>query len=218
MKWPTPATIHRSVPDANCASSLSGGGGPETPSLPPCRTIVGTVIGRPGGEALLDRFEARIAGGVAVTVPVGVDHDRHEVGIVERRRRELVAGIVEAPARRPLLPQQAADLAPVLLQPQAPALGVEVPLVPVATLVQRGGRARGRHRVLDVVAADGHQRPHALGRPGSPRCTRLGRPSRSRRGRRACTPSASMKSMRSSPIAACCAIRGVAASRKCVGP
>ena len=89
------------------------------------------------GEAALDVVEARIAGRVAVAVPVGVDHDVDEVGIVERRRGVLEGRVVEAPGRRPFPPQQPAELAAVLRQAGAPALGVEVPLVPEARSCDR---------------------------------------------------------------------------------
>src|SRR5205814_9809323 len=83
--------------------------------------------------------------------------------IVERRRRALELGVVELPRRRPLPPEQLAELAPVLLEARAAALGVEVPLVPVRALLGDGRGRRRRQRVLHVVTADGDQRADALG-------------------------------------------------------
>ena len=82
--------------------------------------------------------ERRVAGSVAVAVPVGLDHDLDEIGIVERGRAPLEGRLVEAPFRRPQLPQQPADVAPVLGEAGAAALGVEVVLVPEAVLLLGG--------------------------------------------------------------------------------
>src|SRR5262245_23040692 len=76
---------------------------------------------RPARQAFFDVVEAWIAGRVAVAVTVRVDHDRHEVRVVEGRRREVIGGVLEVPARRPLLPEQLAELAAVLLETQPPA-------------------------------------------------------------------------------------------------
>src|SRR5262249_43934183 len=82
-------------------------------------------------------------------------------GIVERRRGALEGRLLESPGRRPLLPQEPADLATVLLQSDAATLGVEVPLIPVRPLLPGRGRTRRGQRVLHVVAADADEGPHA---------------------------------------------------------
>jgi hypothetical protein len=51
------------------------------------------------GELMLDRVKARVARGIAMMVAVGVDHHRHEIGLVERQGRVIKGGLVEAPAR-----------------------------------------------------------------------------------------------------------------------
>ena len=58
---------------------------------------------------------------------------------------------------------QPSELATMLREARAPALGVEVPLVPVRALLRDRRRRRRRPHVLHVVAADGDQRAHALG-------------------------------------------------------
>ena len=89
-------------------------------------------------------------------MPVGVDHDVDEVGIVEARRGALERPLVEPPVGRPELPQEPADVPPVLLETGTPALGVEVPLVPGPVLVVDGTRLVRPGQVLDVVAANRH--------------------------------------------------------------
>src|SRR5207244_729341 len=61
---------------------------------------------------------------------VRVNHEVHEVRIVERRRGPVVGFIGEAPGWRPRLPKVAAQRPPVLLETGAATLGVEVPLIP----------------------------------------------------------------------------------------
>ena len=95
---------------------------------------------------------------------IRMDHHLDEIGIVERGRRAVPGGVVEPPGGRPGLPEEAADLAPLLLKAPAAALRVEIPLIPAGALLGRGGGRRRRHRVLHVVAADGDKRAHALGR------------------------------------------------------
>src|SRR6266567_1167049 len=74
---------------------------------------------RPLREPALDRVEARIARRIAMPMPVEMDHHRDEVGVVEGDRDALEDSIVEPPARRPVAPEETADLAPILLEPQA---------------------------------------------------------------------------------------------------
>src|SRR5262245_64394360 len=86
------------------------------------------------GEPPLDRVQAPIAQRVAVAVAIRVDHHRYEIGIVERRGRALERCGLELPGRRPFLPQQPADVAPVLLEAATGPAGIEVPLRPERTL------------------------------------------------------------------------------------
>src|SRR5216683_605094 len=113
-----------------------------------------------------DACERRIAGRMAVTVPIGLYHDVDEIGIVERDGALLEDRFVEAPFRRPQLPQQPADVAPVLGKAGVAALGVEIVLVPQAMLLLGRCRlARGRD-VLDVVTRAAHQATHPFGPQG----------------------------------------------------
>jgi hypothetical protein len=92
-----------------------------------------------------------------------VNHAVDEVRIVERRGGEIEHLVAEAPGRRPLLPHEPAEPAPVLLEARATGLGVEVPLIPEpADGLGRGG-ARRRHGVLNRIAADEDRRAHAIG-------------------------------------------------------
>ena len=58
-------------------------------------------------------LSVRIAFGKPVAMPVTVDHHVHIIRIVVGDRGAFKTGIVEGPARRPLLPQQFPDLTPV---------------------------------------------------------------------------------------------------------
>ena len=80
------------------------------------------------------------------------------------------------PRRRPRLPQQLAQRTTVRGQPETPALGVEVPLIPGCGLrLRRGGPRRGKD-VLDGVATGEDDAAHSI---GEERC---------RDGRRAAAP------------------------------
>jgi hypothetical protein len=68
----------------------------------------------------LDLVKARIARSIAMVV-VGMDHHRHEIGIVEGRSRAIEGGLVEAPGRLPLLPEEPADGPPMLREAEPPA-------------------------------------------------------------------------------------------------
>ena len=72
--------------------------GRDTPSSAPCNTIVGTMI---GGRVARWRSTPRSAGrwGIAMAMAVGVDHDGHEIGIIEGRGRAVEGGVVETPGR-----------------------------------------------------------------------------------------------------------------------
>src|SRR5271163_2256391 len=52
------------------------------------------------------------AGREPVTMPIGMDDDCDEVGIVEGGRRSVEGRIVERPVRRPHTPQEARDASP----------------------------------------------------------------------------------------------------------
>src|SRR5579863_8107294 len=93
----------------------------------------------PLGERLLHGFETRFAGGVTVAMAIGVDHHLDEIRIIERWRGAQVGLLAKMPRRRPLLPQQAAQRAPILVQTGAAALGVEIPLIPERAFGFRGG-------------------------------------------------------------------------------
>ena len=94
---------------------------------------------------------------------VRVDDDVHEVGVVEAGGGSFERLIVERPRRRPQLPEQPADGAPVLLEARATALGIEVPLVPVSILLRHRRRSIRIRDVLDVVGADRDEAAAALG-------------------------------------------------------
>src|SRR4029079_4091231 len=103
--------------------------------------------------AALGVFDSRISRHQAKTVTIGVDHDGNEVRILEGRRCAVVGRLVEAPIRRPELPQQLAELMAIEFETCAPAFTMEVVLIPVAKLaLRRCGPARPRN-VLDVVTS-----------------------------------------------------------------
>jgi hypothetical protein len=81
-------------------------------------------------QAPLDARIRRITGDEPEAVAVRMDHHVDEVGVVERLRAALEGGVVEAPARRPGLPQQPAQRAPIAGQPGTAAFAVKVVLVP----------------------------------------------------------------------------------------
>ena len=73
----------------------------STVGIPDWGDVAGSVQGHrrhgdlgPAGELLLQFL---VACGQAEGVPVGVDHDIHEVRVAERRGRPLEGGLVEAP-------------------------------------------------------------------------------------------------------------------------
>src|SRR5207302_2459611 len=65
---------------------------------------------------------------VPVSVPVGVNHDIHEVRIIEGWSGPVERFVGVCPCRRPCLPEVSNDVPPVLFQTDAALLGVEVPL------------------------------------------------------------------------------------------
>ena len=77
-------------------------------------------------ETLLGLEEPRFTWRVADAVAIRVNHHVDEVGVVERCGGPFVGLGRELPGRRPGLPQEPADRATILLEADAPALGVEV--------------------------------------------------------------------------------------------
>ena len=84
----------------------------------------------PHGQTLLGLLDRRVSGRQREAMPVRMDDDLDEVGVVERRRRPRVRGIVEAPFRRPQPPQKLAQLVTMSLETRSPPFTVEVVLVP----------------------------------------------------------------------------------------
>ena len=142
------------------------GGGCHRP-----HAVVGAVEGdRPDadrgllGQAAFDLGVRRIARHQREPVPVRLDHDLDEVRIVESGGAALERGVVELPARRPQLPQQAGDAPAVPGQAGAAALAMEVVLVPEPQFVFGRLRLQRPGDVLDVVAVERKQ-PRATLRP-----------------------------------------------------
>src|SRR5262249_39274138 len=96
---------------------------------------------------------------------VGVDYDVDEIRIVKRRSGQVVTLVGEAPRRRPRLPEVPTERPAIVLKTGAPALGVEIPLVPQACFAFRrsSGLLACRHGVLNGVAANQHRRPEPVG-------------------------------------------------------
>ncbi len=91
-------------------------------------------------------------------MPIGMDDDRDEVGIVEGARRSIEGRVVKRPVGRPHAPTEAHDPPPVFLETPPAALVVEVILVPQRRLL---GGARRLHRMrnaLNVVRIAGDER------------------------------------------------------------
>src|SRR5215475_8180899 len=78
---------------------------------------------RTRGELLLHRLEARFARSVSEPMTIGMNHDVHEIRVVERRGGLVVRLVREMPRRRPGLPEIPAECAPILLKPGPSALG-----------------------------------------------------------------------------------------------
>src|SRR5262245_22715559 len=93
---------------------------------------------------------------------VRLDGDGDEIRIVEGTRAALESLVVELPVRRPQPPDELAELAPVLVEPGAAALGAEIVLIPEAVLLLRHVRRDRAGNVLDVVAIAGDEGAHAL--------------------------------------------------------
>ena len=131
---------------------------------------VGVAVQRDGGhgddrqrrQPALDVGILRIAVGEAEAMTVAVDHDIDIVGIVVRHRRPLEARIVEMPVRRPLLPQDPGDVAPVGGKTGAAALELKIILVPERDLALRLHRNHRLGDILDQIAVDRDQADAAL--------------------------------------------------------
>ena len=107
---------------------------------------------RLAGQAVLDRFQRRIARRVAVPVRMGLDGHSDKIGIVEGRGAALESCVIELPGRRPELSEQAGERAPVLLKTGTPARRMEIVLVPEAMLLRRRNGVHRRCDVLKIVA------------------------------------------------------------------
>ncbi len=118
---------------------------------------------RPFGKLALQHVIGGVARRVTEAMAVGVDDDVDEIRIVEGVRRAVIGGVVEVPVRRPQLPQQLAQFAPVGLQPGAAAFGVEIILVPEPVFLLRRRRHDRSGDVLDTVAVGQYEAAHALG-------------------------------------------------------
>src|SRR6516165_6346973 len=83
-------------------------------------------------------------------------------GLSNEEAGALEGRLIERPVWRPQPPDQPAELAPVGGKAGAPALGVEIVLVPEAMLLLGRCRHAGARDVLDVVAVAGNEAAHAL--------------------------------------------------------
>lgn len=95
--------------------------------------------------------------------PIGVDDDIDEVRIVERGRCPVKRRVVKRPGRRPLLPEDPAQIAAVESQALAAALVLKQMLVP-DSLFEAGlvGVAEPVH-IDNVVTRIGDQAGHSIG-------------------------------------------------------
>lgn len=123
----------------------------------------GYADGRLVREPLLDRGVPRIARGDPTAVTVGVDDGVDEVGVVEARRGRGERRLGVGPGRRPLPPEQAAQVVGVAGEAVAAPLGEEVVGIPGSALRRGRKRLIGVGDVLDVLAARGHQPLDPLG-------------------------------------------------------
>ncbi len=81
-------------------------------------------------ELPLDILKTGLSRRVPVTVSIRVDHHIDKVWVVERGGRALERLVAELPTRRPGLPQISTDRTSIRFEASAPALGVEIPLIP----------------------------------------------------------------------------------------
>src|SRR5215831_17439144 len=101
---------------------------------------------------VFERLQRRIARLKAEDPAVTMDHDIHEVGILESDRGPSERLFIELPAGRPLAPQHPAQFTAVFRQAFAPAFGLEEMLIPEDTL-KRGCDGRPFSAYIDHVAA-----------------------------------------------------------------
>src|ERR1700730_1210067 len=120
--------------------------------------------GRQRRQPALQPGIVRIAGRQAEAMAIAVDHDIDIIRVVEGRRRAREGGVVEMPVRRPLLPQDPGDLAPVGRKTCPAALELKIILIPQRHLTLRLGRDHGPGDILNEIAVDRHQ-PRAAARP-----------------------------------------------------
>src|SRR5262249_45148342 len=86
---------------------------------------------------VFERLQRRIARLKAEDPAVTMDHDIHEVGILESDRGPSERLFIELPAGRPLAPQHAAEFATVCSQAFASTFGLEEMLIPEDALKRR---------------------------------------------------------------------------------
>src|SRR3979411_2850989 len=86
------------------------------------------------------------------------------VGIVMRQRRPFEACLIKVPVRRPLLPQDPSDAAPVGGKASPSAFDLEIILVPQRDLAPVFGRVYGPRDIRDQVPVNPYK-PDAALRP-----------------------------------------------------
>ncbi len=110
----------------------------------------------------LDRLKAFLARSVPDPVPVRMDDDIDEIGIVEGNGSAVIGVVGEVPVGGPSLPKEAAKRPPVGLQARPSTFSIEVVLIPDPLLGFWGSRRGGSDSVLYCVAADQNCRAHSI--------------------------------------------------------
>jgi hypothetical protein len=95
-------------------------GGGRTPSSAPSKVMLGTPIGGLQREPALDRRQRRIARDQAEAVPIRMDHDLDEIGVVEGRGAALEGGSSNARSATRGFHSRRSQRAPVLPSPRRP--------------------------------------------------------------------------------------------------
>ena len=90
-------------------------------------------------------------------VPVRMEGDFHEVGIVKGGSRSVEGLVRILPPWRPRFPKVVDYISSILLQPHASLLSIEVPLIPPFRFIGSSSRMLSQHRILHRVTADGHE-------------------------------------------------------------
>src|SRR6185369_6914389 len=117
---------------------------------------------RPLGKAVFNWLQRRVAGFETEGMTVTVDHDVHEVRIVEGSCGPLEGGFIELPAGRPLSPQQPTQVVAMLGKTLAPSFGLKKMLIPADALERRSGSMSLLAHLDDVVACIGYEGPDSL--------------------------------------------------------